>query len=56
MEENQSLLDLEVDSEVTTNLIEASKWGKFLGLVVLAGMGLFVLLFFFLMEHFCISV
>jgi hypothetical protein len=52
MEENQSLLDLEVDSEVTTNLIEVSKWGKFLGIVVLTGMGLFVLLFFSLWSSF----
>lgn len=52
MEENQSLLDLEVDSEVSTNLMEVSKWGKFLGIVVLVGMGLFVLLFLFLWGTF----
>lgn len=52
MEENQSLLDLEVDSEASANLIEVSKWSKFLAIVVLAGMGLFMLLFLFLWSTF----
>lgn len=48
MEENQSLLDLEVDEQASENLIEVSRWSKFLGIVVLVAIGMFLLLFVFL--------
>jgi hypothetical protein len=41
MEENQSLLELQVDRDAATNLLEVSRWGKFLGLLVSIGIGLF---------------
>ncbi len=47
MEENQSLLDLEVDREASTNILEASRWGKFMSIMILTALGLFVLLFAF---------
>jgi hypothetical protein len=48
MEENQSLLELQVDREASTNLMEVSRWGKFLGLLILIGVGLFIILCLFL--------
>jgi heme/copper-type cytochrome/quinol oxidase subunit 2 len=48
MEENQSLLELQVDREASTNLMEVSRWGKFLGLLILIGVGLVIILCLFL--------
>lgn len=48
MEENQSLLDLEVDNEASANLMEVSRWSKFLGTIVLVGIGVIALVFAFL--------
>jgi len=44
MEETQSLLDLQVDQEASANLQETSRWGKFLGMVTVIAMILFILL------------
>jgi hypothetical protein len=52
MEENQSLLDLQVDRDAASNLIEATRWGKLLGLITTIGFGLFVILIFFLWGKF----
>jgi hypothetical protein len=48
MEENQSLLELEVDNEASANLTEVSKWGKFLAIIVLVALGMIVLLVAFI--------
>jgi hypothetical protein len=48
MEENQSLLDLQVDREAASNLTEATRWGKLLALITTIGFGLFLILIFFL--------
>ena len=48
MEENQSLLELEVDKDAANNLTEVSRWGKFLGFLVCIGLGLIFLLIIFL--------
>lgn len=48
MEENQSLLELQVDKDAANNLNEASRWAKFLGLLVCFGFGLTFLLMIFL--------
>jgi magnesium-transporting ATPase (P-type) len=45
MEENQSLLELQVDRDAATNLLEVSRWGKFLGLLVSIGIALFFVMF-----------
>jgi hypothetical protein len=48
MEENQSLLELQVDQDATASLTEISRWGKLLGLLAVIGFGLlfvFVLIF-----------
>ncbi|HEY2721362.1 MAG TPA: hypothetical protein VGI82_06540 [Chitinophagaceae bacterium] len=44
MEENQSILDLQVDNSAAANLSEASRWAKFLSIVGFVCMGLLVLL------------
>jgi hypothetical protein len=44
MEENQSLLDLQVDPAAANNLTELSRWGKLLGLLISIGFGLFLIL------------
>ena len=51
MEENQVFRDLEIDSDASANLMEASRWGKFLGILVLAGVGLLFLLMIFLWSR-----
>ena len=45
MEENQSLLELEVDQEASSNIIEMAKWTKLFGVLVASLIGLFVLFF-----------
>ena len=40
MEDKQSFLDLQVDEQVSTQLTEASRWAKFLGIVVLIALGI----------------
>jgi hypothetical protein len=40
MEENQSLLDLQVDKDASNNLLEVSRWAKFLGILVVIGVSL----------------
>jgi len=45
MEDKQSFLDLEVDEQVSTQLTEASRWAKFLGVVVLIALGITILMF-----------
>lgn len=52
MEENQSLLDLQVDREAAQQLTEVSRWGKFLGLLISIGCGLVFLLIVFLWARF----
>lgn len=45
MEDKQSFLDLQVDEQASTQLTEASRWAKFLGIVVLIALGITVLMF-----------
>ena len=52
MEENQSLLDLEVDRDAAQQLTEMSRWAKFLGLLTSIGLGLIFLLMIFLWSRF----
>lgn len=52
MEENQSLLELQVDKEAANNLIEFSRWAKLLGLLVIIGFGLLFILMIFLWGRF----
>jgi hypothetical protein len=52
MEENQSLLDLQVDREAASNLTEVSRWAKLLGLLISIGFGLFFLLMIILWGRF----
>jgi hypothetical protein len=40
MEENQSLLELQVDKDASNNLLEVSRWAKFLGILVIIGVSL----------------
>ncbi|MBO9660762.1 MAG: hypothetical protein J7527_18210 [Chitinophagaceae bacterium] len=44
MEDNQSLLDLQVDDQTAVQLHETSKWAKFLAISVLSALGLFTLI------------
>ncbi|MGN6293364.1 MAG: hypothetical protein ACTHMV_11530 [Chitinophagaceae bacterium] len=44
MEDKQSFLDLQVDEQASTQLTEASRWAKFLGIVVLIALGITVLM------------
>ncbi len=44
MEDNQSLLDLQVDDQTSVQLHETSKWAKFLAISVLSALGLFTLI------------
>ena len=48
MEENQSFLELQVNQETSTNITEATRWGKFFAVMVLVGFGLVVLMFVFM--------
>jgi len=43
-QQNQNLFDLHVDNIVSSQLSEAAKWGRFLGIVGMIFCGLFVLL------------
>jgi hypothetical protein len=52
MEENQSLLDLQVDRDAASNLLEVSRWGKLLGLLISIGFGLFLILMVVLWGRF----
>jgi hypothetical protein len=45
MEDNQSLLDLQVDDQAATHLHETSKWAKFLAIAILSAAGLVTLIF-----------
>ena len=45
MEENQSILELQVDQSASKNLSEAARWAKFLSIVGFVCMGLLVILF-----------
>ena len=48
MESNeQHLFDLKIDRPVATNLSEAAKWGKFLGIMGFIFCGLMVIIGFF---------
>lgn len=40
MEDNQSLLELKVDTEAASNLTEACRWGKLLAILALIAFGL----------------
>lgn len=44
MEDNQSFLELRVDEQTEVSLMETSRWAKFLGVIVLACVGIFVVL------------
>jgi len=44
MDENQSFLELQVDQDLSANLMEASRWGKFLAVMVIVAIGLFFLM------------
>jgi len=46
MEENQSLLDLQVDRDAANNLTEVSRWSKLFALIVIIGFGLLFILIF----------
>ena len=46
MDENQSLLDLELNQEASSIIVESTKWGKYLGILILSGLGFLVLMFF----------
>jgi hypothetical protein len=48
MEENQVFRDLEINSEASANLIETSRWSRFLSILIFAGVGLMFLLMIFL--------
>jgi hypothetical protein len=52
MEENQSLLDLQVDREAAQQLTEMSRWAKFLGLLTSIGLALIFLLMIVLWSRF----
>lgn len=52
MEENQSLLDLQVDREAAQQLTEVSRWAKLLGLLISIGFGLCFLLIVILWGKF----
>ena len=45
MEDNQSLLDLQIDQEASHNITESTKWGKFMAVLVITAFGLLFLLF-----------
>jgi hypothetical protein len=51
MQENQSLLDLQVDAETSANLTEVSRWAKFMGVLVLVAIALVFLMFAFLWNR-----
>ena len=51
MEDNQSFLDLQVDEQASVQLTEASRWAKFLGIVVLIGLGITMLMFVLLWSR-----
>ena len=51
MEENQSLLDLQVDKEAASNLLEVSRWAKFLGVLVVTGFALVFVMFIVLWSR-----
>ena len=44
MEENQSFLELKVDEQLSANLTEVSRWGKFLAILVIVAIGLLFLM------------
>jgi hypothetical protein len=44
MEDNQSLLELKVDTEAASNLTEACRWGKLLAILALIAFGLVVII------------
>ena len=46
MDENQSLLELEVDQETGTNITEMAKWARLFAILVSSIIGLFVLILF----------
>lgn len=45
MEDNQSLFGLQVDPQIQNNLTEASRWAKFVAVVISVAIGLIVLFF-----------
>lgn len=51
MEYNQSPPELRVDGQAADYLTEASRWGKRLGVLILAGIGLFFLLMLLLWNR-----
>jgi hypothetical protein len=51
MQEDQSILDLQLDEEAKVNLIEVSRWAKFMGVLVVVAIGLVVLMFAFLWNR-----
>jgi heme/copper-type cytochrome/quinol oxidase subunit 2 len=51
MEDNPSFPELQINQEATVRLTEASRWGKFFGILVLCGTGLFFLLVLFLWNR-----
>lgn len=51
MEENQSFLELQVDQAASANITEASRWGKFLAIMVLIAFGLIFLIFILLWDR-----
>lgn len=56
MEEDQSLLDLQVDREAAQQLTEMSRWGKLLGVLVCIGCGLLFILLIILWGRFSTAI
>lgn len=52
MEENQSILGMEVEPQGRANLTEVARWGKFLAIVGYVFMGIFVLMLAFAWNSF----
>ncbi len=52
MEENQSILGMEVEPQGRANLTEVARWGKFLAIVGYVFMGLFILMLAFAWSSF----
>lgn len=52
MEENQSILGMEVEPQGRANLTEVARWGKFLAIVGYVFMGLFIVMLAFAWNSF----
>lgn len=56
MEENESLLDLQVDRDAAQQLTEMSRWGKLMAVLVSIGCGLIFLLIIFVWSKLAAEV